>query len=199
MRLDDLHIKLDHTTIYGKLAGNPSDKLVLGIHGWSQKNGWQTWQPMLAPLAEAGFCAVSIDMPGWGDSPAIDHLPLMGERAVDVVIDVMDKLMAETAVLMGKSWGGGVVINTALLHPNRITHLLLTAPAFRDVEKLATLTQPTLLAWSKDDQTIPYSVSERFIENVPTIERITYQTGGHSAAPNNATDFAPKAIEFIKR
>ena len=199
MRLDDLFIKLDHTTIYGKMVGDPSAKLVMGIHGWSQRNGWRTWEPLLVPLAEAGYCAVSIDMPGWGDSPAIDHLPLMGERAVDVVIDVMNKLQQETAVLMGKSWGGGVVLNTALLHPARITHLILTAPAFREFDKLATLQQPTLLAWSRDDPTIPYGISEEFMEHLPVVERLTYETGGHSAAPKNAEDFAPKAIAFLEK
>ncbi|MEM7336182.1 MAG: alpha/beta hydrolase [Chloroflexota bacterium] len=198
MRLDDLFIKTDYTTIYGKMAGDPSAQLVLGIHGWSQRNGWHTWEPLLAPIAEAGYCAVSIDMPGWGDTPAIDHLPLMGERAVDVVVEVMDKLMQETAVLMGKSWGGGVVINTALMHPTRISHLILTAPAFRDFEKLATLEQPVLLAWSKDDPTIPYGVSDEYMTHLSKAKRITYETGGHSAAPENAEDFAPKAIQFLK-
>lgn len=198
MRLDDLFIQLDHTTIYGKLAGDPAAKLALCIHGWSQRNGWQTWEPMLEPLATAGYCAVSIDMPGWGDSPAIDHLPLMGERAVDVILDVMNKLQQETAVLLGKSWGGGVVINTALLHPKRVSHLILTAPAFRQTEKLATLEQPVLLTWAKDDATIPYGVSQDYIDHVPTVEFISYETGGHSAAPNNADDFAPKAIQFLK-
>lgn len=195
--LSDIFIKTDHTTIYGKLAGDPSAPLVLGVHGWSQRNGWRTWQPLLAPLADAGFCAVSVDMPGWGDSPAIDHLPLMGERAVDVVIDVMNGLQKETAVLMGKSWGGGVVINAALSHPERVTHLLLTAPAFRDFDKLHDLTQPVLLAWAEDDTVIPIGLAEEFVTAVPHIQFISYATGGHSAAPNNAADFAAKAIQMI--
>lgn len=198
-RLDDLFIKTDHTTIYGKLAGDPSAQLVLGLHGWSQRNGWRTWEPLLTPLAEAGFCAVSVDMPGWGDSPAIDHLPLMGERAVDVVIEIMDKLMQETAVLMGKSWGGGIAINTALRYPDRIKKLILTAPAFRDFARLEDLTQPVQLVWAEDDTTIPISMAEEFTRTVPNIQMITYPTGGHSAAPKNVADFAPKAIRFLKQ
>jgi hypothetical protein len=23
--------------------------LVLGLHGWSQRNGWHTWEPLIAP------------------------------------------------------------------------------------------------------------------------------------------------------
>lgn len=196
--MDDLFIKLENTTVYGKLAGEPSGPLVLGIHGWSQRNGWQTWRPLLAPLGDAGLCAVSVDMPGWGDSAAIDHLPLMGERAVDVVRQIMDGLQKAEAVLMGKSWGGGVAINAALAYPQRIKKLILTAPAFRDFHRLADLQQPVLLVWAKDDPTIPYEYAAKFMDAIPNAELVTYETGGHSAAPKNAEDFAPRAIEFIE-
>ena len=134
--MDDVFIKLELTTVYGKLAGDPADPLVLGIHGWSQRNGWHTWEPLMAPLADAGYCVVSVDMPGWGDSSALDNLPLGGSRAVSVVIDIMDGLQKETAVLMGKSWGGGVAVKTAVTHPNRIEKLILTAPAWRNLDQL---------------------------------------------------------------
>jgi pimeloyl-ACP methyl ester carboxylesterase len=198
MRLDDVFIKLDHTTVYGKLAGEPSGRLVLGLHGWSQRNGWHTWEPLLAPLGEAGFCAVSVDMPGWGDSPAIGHLPLLGDAVVSVVIDIMNGLQKETAVLMGKSWGGGVALSTALAHPERVSHLILTAPAYRDTEKLAHLSQPVLLAWAKDDPVIPYSRAGELVAAIPDATLISYDSGGHSAAPKNAADFGPRAIEFLK-
>lgn len=196
--MNDVFIKLEQTAVYGKLAGDPAGTLVLGLHGWSQRNGWHTWQPLLAPLGDAGLCAVSVDMPGWGETPALDHLPLMGARAVDVVIDIMDGLQKAEAVLMGKSWGGGVAINAALAHPQRIKKLILTAPAFRDFERLAALSQPVLLAWAEDDPVIPIDVAAEFTARLPNCQLATYPTGGHSAAPKNAADFAPKAIEFIK-
>lgn len=199
MRLDDVFIKLDHTTVYGKLAGEPSGTLVLGIHGWSQRNGWHTWEPLLRPFGAAGFCAVSVDMPGWGDSPAIGHLPLLGDTAVSTTIDIINKLQKGTAVLMGKSWGGGVALSTALAHPERISHLILTAPAYRDLDKLAHLTQPVLLVWAKDDPVIPYSRAGELVEAIPNATLISYDSGGHSAAPKNAAHFAPQAIEFLKR
>lgn len=195
--MDDLFIRLKNTGVYGKLAGDPSGPLVLGIHGWSRRNGWHTWEPLLGPLGDAGFCAVSVDMPGWGQSPVIDNLPLMGERAAMVVLEMMNGLQKQKAVLMGKSWGGGVAITTALSNPERISKLILTAPAFRDADKLPQLAQPVLLAWSKDDPVIPYKTAAHYIKAIPNIELITYETGGHSAAPKNAENFAPKAIEFL--
>jgi pimeloyl-ACP methyl ester carboxylesterase len=197
--MDNVFIKLELTTVHGKLLGDPSAPLVLGIHGWSQKNGWQTWEPFMEPLAAAGYCVVSVDMPGWGDSPALDKLPLGGERAVEVVIDILNGLQKNTAVLMGKSWGGGVAIKTAVTHPDRISKLILTAPALRNLDQLAQIQQPVLLTWAEDDPVIPFAVSEAFISAVPDIEFVAYPSGGHSAAQKNVADFAPKVIEFLNK
>lgn len=195
--MDDVFIKLELTTVHVKLAGDPANPLVLGIHGWSQRNGWHTWEPLMAPLAGAGYCVVSVDMPGWGDSPALDNIPLGGARAVQVVIDVMNGLQKSTAALMGKSWGGGVAIKTAVDYPERITDLVLTAPALRDFDQLTRITQPVLLVWAEDDPIMPITTANKYVSAVPDIEFIDYPTGGHSAAQNNAENFAPHVIDFL--
>ncbi|NCF66488.1 MAG: alpha/beta fold hydrolase [Chloroflexi bacterium] len=196
--MDDVFIKLELNTVYGKLAGDPSRPLLLGLHGWSQRNGWHTWEPLMEPLAGAGYCVVSVDMPGWGDSPALDAAPLAGSRAVSVVIDILDGLQKETAVLMGKSWGGGVAIKTALDYPERVSSLILTAPALRNFDQLSGLRQPVLLAWAEDDPVIPVAVAERYVKAIADVKLITYPTGGHSAAQKNAGKFAPEAIQFLR-
>jgi pimeloyl-ACP methyl ester carboxylesterase len=195
--VDDVFIKLELTTIYGKLAGDPSQPLILGLHGWSQRNGWHTWESLMEPLADAGFCVVSIDMPGWGNSPALEMAPLAGSRAVSVVVAVLDGLQKETAVLMGKSWGGGVAIKTALDHPSRVSRLILSAPALRNFDQLSGLRQPVLLAWAEDDPVIPVAMAERYVEMLSDVQLLTYPTGGHSAAQKNAGEFSRRAIQFL--
>lgn len=196
--LENVFIKLQMVTVFGKLAGEPSDPLILGLHGWSQRNGWHTWQPLMEPLAAGGYCVVAVDMPGWGETPALDALPLGGERAVQVVVDIMNSLQKETAVLLGKSWGGGVALSTALTYPGRISKLILTAPAFRQPQRLPDIQQPVLLAWAEDDPTIPIYVADVFETAVADITVMRYPTGGHSAAPHNAADFANHALRFLK-
>jgi len=193
--MEDLFIETQFGTVFGKSAGRQGDPLVLGIHGYSQRNGWQTWQPMMAPLAEAGYWVVSLDMPGWGQSVA--QRPLDNDDYVAVIIAILDKSEAETAVLLGKSWGGGIALEAALQYPARISHLILTAPARRNLDPLAELSQPVLLAWAEDDQVIPYKYAAAYTEKIPDIQLETYPTGGHSAAPTNVGDFAPKAIKFL--
>ncbi len=195
--MDDINIEISQTTVYGKSTGDPDKPLILGIHGWSQRNGWHTWKSLLDPLAGAGFFVVSVDMPGWGNSPALDKSPLIGQTAVSVVVKIVERLHKDSAVIMGKSWGGGVAVNTAVSHPYRVSHLILTAPAIRNYDLLASIQQPVLLAWAEDDHVIPIANAKRFVSAAPGTNLVTYSSGGHSAAANNAADFSQKAVEFL--
>jgi pimeloyl-ACP methyl ester carboxylesterase len=197
--MDELFIKLPETTVYGRRAGDLGAPLLLGLHGWSRRNGWHTWEPLMQPLAAAGYCVVSVDMPGWGASPPLDERPLSGARAAALVFAIMDGLAKETAVLMGKSWGGGVAITAALDRPARVAALILTAPAFTAPERLPALAPPVLLAWAEDDPMIPFAQAEVYKTAVADLTFVPYPTGGHSAAPKNAADFAPRALAFLAR
>lgn len=196
--LEEVWLETGRGTIYGMAAGEDSNPLVLGLHGWSQRNGWQTWQPLLAPIASADFFVVSIDMPGWGRSDPWSSGPMGQGEAIEAVLAVIDGLGHKSAHLMGKSWGGGVAIGTALANPSHVGKLILTAPAYRDLDKLVGLSQPVLLAWAQDDPVIPYSNAKTIVKSLPDCRLITYASGGHSAAPANAADFAPKAIAFLQ-
>lgn len=195
--MDDLWIEIESSTVFAKSAGERSAPLVLGVHGYSQRNGWHTWEPLIRPLADAGFWAVSVDMPGWGRS--VLRQPEKSVSPETVVLLMLNSLGVETAVLMGKSWGGGIVLEVALNHPHRVSKLILTAPARQNVDPLRQLTQPVLLAWAKDDPVIPYEQASRYTAALPNVQLETYSSGGHSAAQNNVNDFAPKAIQFLTR
>jgi len=195
--MEEIWIETEWGKVFGKTMGDRDARLVLAIHGWSQRNGWHTWQPMMAPLAEAGLRVVSVDMPGWGQSVPVEPGRLTSVQAVEVVKELLDGLGVKQATLMGKSWGGGVALALALDQPERVNKLLLTAPAFRRLEALAELRQPVLLAWAEDDPVIPYAYAEKFLTIIPDVQLVSYGSGGHSAAPKNADDFAPRVIRFL--
>jgi pimeloyl-ACP methyl ester carboxylesterase len=195
--MEDIWIETTYGRVFGKAAGPDRGRLVLGLHGWSQRNGWHTWEPLMPTLADPGFRVVSVDMPGWGQSMPVQG-QVTGAEAVATVVQILDRLAVNEAVLMGKSWGGNVAVETAVAYPHLITHLILTAPAIRNPNLLAQLTQPVLLAWAGDDPVIPFQYADQFAAAIPICQLETYPTGGHSAAPKNATDFGPKAIKFLK-
>ncbi len=195
--MNHFFIETEFGKIYAAAAGEPAQPLVLGLHGWSQRNGWHTWEPLLVPLAEAGYYTVSIDMPGWGKSVPTRADTITRSFATRVVLAVLDGLGHQEAALMGKSWGGGIALALALARPERVTKLILSAPAFRELHELPGLQQPVLLVWSEDDPVIPVTYAAQFTTAIPGCTLITYPTGGHSAAPKNAAEFAPEAIRFL--
>jgi pimeloyl-ACP methyl ester carboxylesterase len=117
---------------------------------------------------------------------------------VAVILSTLDGLGSKSdAILMGKSWGGGLAIEIALGYPERVRALILTAPAYTDFNRLAALQAPVLLAWAEDDPVIPIRYAANY-RTIPTFQLITFTGGGHSAASKNAGAFAPVAIKFLQ-
>jgi pimeloyl-ACP methyl ester carboxylesterase len=196
--MEELMLSTRFGQVFAMGTGDVSAPLVLAIHGWSQRNGWHSWEPLMVPLAAADFRVVSVDMPGWGQSRAVVPVPLSPEDAKGTVLNLLESLGAESAVLMGKSWGGGVAISLALTQPDRVEKMILTAPAFREPQRLPELTKPVLLTWAEDDPVIPFAYARVIAEAIPSCRLVTYSHGGHNAAAYNAVDFAIQAAEFLK-
>ncbi len=91
--------------------------LVLFLHGWPEY--WWSWRHQLPALAEAGFRAVAIDLPGYGSSDKPDRA--YDEPFVNAcVAGVVDALGATRAVLVGHDWGGLLVWPFARRYPERL-------------------------------------------------------------------------------
>ena len=188
--LQELEIDTSFGKVFGMSAGDSDSQLILGIHGLSQRNGWHTWEPLLGPLAKAGYFALSVDRPGWGQS-RLDETPNPGTAgAVKAAGDIIRGLDKKAAAIMGKSWGGGVAFQLALDHPELVSKLILTAPAYREVSGLDKLSQPVLMAWARDDPVIPIGYAAEYQAVIPNCELVIYENGGHSAGPKNAKDFS---------
>lgn len=193
--MNEVTIKTAQGHICGMQAGPDNGPVIICVHGWSRRNDWRTWEPLLAPLGAAGYRTISVDMPGWGKSPAWEKIA--GKSAI---VAMLDTLAVETAhALIGKSWGGGVCLDFGLTHPNRVKKLILTAPAYRGAPSVLTqrLTMPVLLAWAKNDPVIPFEVGEALAAVIPNCQFEPYETGGHEAAQENVEEFAPKAVDFL--
>jgi pimeloyl-ACP methyl ester carboxylesterase len=95
--------------------------LVLLCHGFPELA--YSWRNQMAPLADAGFRAVAIDLPGYGrsDKPDVTY---------DVVwlcaclAGVIEALGAERAVVAGHDWGGLLAWPLARLHPERVAGVI---------------------------------------------------------------------------
>lgn len=81
-------------------------------------------------LAQAGFTALPLDLPGYGDSPLPEGLTMAS--MAQAVADTLRALGFEQAVLLGHSMGGMVAQEFAATWPERARALMLacTSPAF---------------------------------------------------------------------
>jgi pimeloyl-ACP methyl ester carboxylesterase len=84
------------------------------------------WSEHLERLAEAGYRAVAVDLPGFGEARVRP-----GEQAPWAdVLRTMDELSIERAALVGNSFGGAVALRAALVAPDRVSALaLISAPS----------------------------------------------------------------------
>jgi pimeloyl-ACP methyl ester carboxylesterase len=101
------------------VAEEGEGKPVVLCHGFPEL--WYSWRHQLPALAEAGYHAVAPDLRGYGDSSIPEDV-----EAYDVLtlcedlVGLLDDLGEERAVFVGHDWGGTVVWNLAVAHPERV-------------------------------------------------------------------------------
>ena len=85
------------------------------------------WRETL-PALEADFTVVTYDQRGFGDST----LPSGPATYIDDLRALLDHLGLEQTTLVGASLGGRVALEMALVHPKRISGLVLAAAGLAD-------------------------------------------------------------------
>jgi 3-oxoadipate enol-lactonase len=104
------------------------DAVIVMLHGVG--GGKEIWTPQLNAFAGAGYRAVAWDMPGYGETPAIEPYEMAGlARALERVLDAVE---ASKTVLLGHSMGGMVAQEALTVFPGKVSALILscTSPAF---------------------------------------------------------------------
>jgi pimeloyl-ACP methyl ester carboxylesterase len=94
------------------------------------------WSAHLEPLAEAGYRALALDLPGFGDAPVAP-----GPQAPwhDVLM-ALNELGIGEAALVGDSFGAAVALRVAVTAPARVRALALISMGVEEVERSERLT-----------------------------------------------------------
>lgn len=129
------HIAGEPRTVRLTLDGRAARVLVQGsgppvvlLHGLGLAAG--LWKPHLGRLSEAGYQAVAVDLPGFGESEG----PRRG-LSVPEVADWLNRLAADLdireAAWIGHSLGAQQITRLAADSPDRVSALVLAAPIGR--------------------------------------------------------------------
>jgi len=105
--------------LHYEMAGSGGDVVVL-IHGFPLTS--KMWRQQMPAIVEAGWRAVAVDLPGFGESPGTIASV---EAAADAVVEVIDALGVERVVLGGFSMGGYVAFAFVRQHARRLRGLML--------------------------------------------------------------------------
>jgi pimeloyl-ACP methyl ester carboxylesterase len=103
-------------------AGEP----VLLVHGFADSA--YTWHCNLRALAGGGFRALAYDHPGCGESALPAGFRFGVDDLARLALDLVDALGIERVHLIGHSMGGGVGLQLAAHHPERLHRVVLVAP-----------------------------------------------------------------------
>ncbi|MYU25092.1 alpha/beta hydrolase [Streptomyces sp. SID8352] len=110
-------------TIHYNEAGE-GHPLVLLHGGGPGATGWSNYSPNIEALSRH-FRVIAPDMPGWGDSDAVDFATL---DHVEAACQLLDALGIEKAAFVGNSMGGHTSLRLAAERPERVSHLITMGP-----------------------------------------------------------------------
>lgn len=108
----------------------------------------RSWTDVGERLGAAGFDVVAYDRRGFGETPAA--APTTQFSHAGDLVRILDALTLDRAFLVGNSMGGALALDVALLHPDRVTTVLLIGAAVSGMTD-----EDTPFEWHLDDATAP--------------------------------------------
>jgi pimeloyl-ACP methyl ester carboxylesterase len=142
---DSRIVKINDLNVHYKQAGTGSPAIIL-LHGFGASEF--SWRKVMEPLSSIGS-VYAYDRPGFGltDRPLAkdwnDENPYSLRGQKQMLLDFMNEMGIEKAVLVGNSAGGTVAMLIALENPEKVSTLILVDSSWRDSPNGA------LLAWQK--------------------------------------------------
>ncbi|KAI5619546.1 protein ABHD14B isoform X1 [Silurus asotus] len=182
----------------------PSDReaklCVLLLHGirFSSQN-WLTIGTLNA-LAEAGYRALAIDLPGLGESKAAEAPAAVGEPApAEFLKQVCDGLNTGPVVVISPSLSGMYSLPFLFQHPERLKAYIPVAPICTDkfkVEQYKAVQVSTLIVYGDQDTQLG-EVSLNNLKNLPNHKVVVMHGAGHPCYLDDPVTWHKAVLEFL--
>jgi abhydrolase domain-containing protein 14 len=186
-------VELQGHQIHLLTAGPEKGRAVLLLHGGKFNAG--TWKKLgtLDVLADAGYRALAIDLPGSGKSPGwkLDTKTFLGE-----LIALLD---IGQPVLISPSRSGNMSFPLILDHPEKVSGWVPIAPvgAKQYASKLKESPIPALVIWGQRDQLFPPAMAETLAAGFKTAEVVILPKAKHPAYLDQPDLFHAALLKFL--
>lgn len=174
-------------------AGPEDGRPVLLLHGAAFHSG--TWQELgtLDVLAQAGYRAVAIDLPGFGKSPgaAIDS-----ESFLEALLPVLG---LDRPVVVSPSMSGAVSFPLVQRHPEMLAGFVPVAPVQtpRYTRTLQDSLVPALVVWGERDQVFPIAQAAPLARSFRTSTLLVLEGARHPAYLDQPERFHEALLAFL--
>lgn len=104
---------------------NESPSIIM-VHGAGGRT--QIWQNQIPDIGKS-YHTVAIDLPGHGNTPGIGNPSI--EEYAKWLMNIIDDAFEEKVILVGHSMGGAIILNSAIINPEKIQALICVSTGLR--------------------------------------------------------------------
>jgi len=195
VKVTPFELEIEGQGIHGRAAGPKDGPSVLLLHGAAFDSG--TWEKLgtLSVLAQAGFRAIAVDLPGYGKSKAARIAPGKFLEALLPALDV------DRAVIVSPSMSGRVSFPFLLAHPERVAGFVPVAPAGAAAytPRLRGCPVPALVVWGERDTVFPIAQAKPLAAAFADARVLVLPKARHPAYLDQPDLFHRELVAFAKR
>jgi pimeloyl-ACP methyl ester carboxylesterase len=192
--VQERELRLSEKRLHYLEAGNPSGLAVLLLHG--ARFDSETWRNLgtLDLLADAGFHAIALDLPGYGRS---EVSPVESEM---FLAETISALGLESAVIVSPSMSGQYSFPLLIRSPGKAAGFVPIAPAGSDkyLRLLKKVKVPTLVIWGEKDEIIPMQKSDALVAVLEDAKRVILKGAGHPCYVESPAEFHRELLLFLQ-
>ncbi|MEZ5332055.1 MAG: alpha/beta fold hydrolase [Thermoanaerobaculia bacterium] len=176
------------------VAGPETGPAVLLLHG--ARFQARTWERLgtLEVLADAGYRALALDLPGFGAS---DRVALTDSFLAQLLV----RLELARVVLVAPSMSGQVAFPLLLDRPDLLAGFVAVAPVgvatYR--ERLPTIEVPLLAIWGSEDGVVDPALGRELVAAVPGAEWVLLDGARHPSYLDRPELFHRALLDFVAR
>jgi abhydrolase domain-containing protein 14 len=192
-----------HYLIEGPEQGCP----VVLLHGSSFTA--ETWKQIgtMRVLAEAGYLAYGVDLPGFGRSSIQwtsprNWLGMLRAWAFPRtwLLALLDRLELKRLVIVSPSMSGWFALPLVTGEPNRASGFVAIASVGirRYKDRLRRITAPVLAIWGEHDQIIPQERADLLVKSVKAGRKVIIPGGSHAPYMSDPAAFHSALLGFLR-